>query len=120
MSGHENLSAGIISADTEWADGLSKYLEDERWQPGVITVDELRTYLAEKYLDVVILDEPSDELWALCVETQNASETQSPVLAVLVPEGETQEFRDAGADVAVPKPASHKDVGDHLLAFFGG
>jgi hypothetical protein len=117
--GHENLSAGIISADSEWADGLSKALEADGWLPGVITVDELRGYLADKYLDVVILDEPSDELWAMCVAAQNASDTQSPVLAVLVPEGGTDEFRAAGADVAVPKPASYVDVGDHLRAFFG-
>lgn len=117
---HDNLSVAILTPDTELAAKLTAHLEADGWLPGALdTVDELRGYLEDKYLDVVLLDEPDDELWAMCVAVQNASESQSPVLAVIAPADDVQEFRDAGGDIVLPKPASVEDIGGGLRSFFG-
>jgi len=111
-----NLSIAIVSGDNEFAAQLSKHFDSIGWRPRTVGEDDVRSVLEDADLDVLLLDEPGDEVWTTCVQIREAGGTGSPALGVIVAEEKsTQPFRDAGADIGVPKPSTVVDVQDMIV-----
>ncbi|MDQ1583272.1 MAG: hypothetical protein QOF36_1326 [Microbacteriaceae bacterium] len=117
----ERLRIAVLTDDHGWGDAVSKHFAGIGREAVVVEgTDELQRRLDENSVDVILLDQPSDDVWEFCFDAQKQSDTMSPVLAVVRPEEDSNEmWAEAGADISVPSEAKDPvDVEDFLRAYF--
>ncbi len=113
----DDLRVVVVTDDAAWGDAVTKHFADSGRQAAVAeTVDDIDV----TSVDVIVLDQPSDDVWEFCRNAQRESDTMSPVLAVIRPaEDSNEKWVEAGADINFPAEARDPvDVEDFLRAYF--
>ncbi|MGH2965122.1 MAG: hypothetical protein ACRDMH_07050 [Solirubrobacterales bacterium] len=120
---------GLMTADRKLRKSLIAHLEEERigsseYVGGPIEdIDELkgdlemRNQLGNPTIDLVILDEPDEEIWKICVEGREKADGLI-TLMVLVPARDAEAAKAAGADFVVSKPFEMAEIDRALLSFY--
>jgi DNA-binding response OmpR family regulator len=110
----DDMRIALVTSDSDFADqvlGALRKLDHFAWRQAD-SAGKLGRYLRDDDIDAVILDDPRDELWRVCLDAHEASGTETPTLMVLANPADTRRFVDAGANRVLTKPVQLELIED--------
>jgi len=107
----------VVTADQDLAAELPEHLLTNKWGPTIKTPADPIDPDLDAY-SVVMLDQPSRELWHAAMSAQAENGNQRPIIMVWVPPEEAEQWAD-DVDIVVEKPVNTAKIDAGLESFLG-